>query len=119
MAEQVYSEQEVDFGNYIHFFWPWAAPNDIVPPHGILEIETLTLDYFPTGAGVVGRADIAGRDAGNTAVWRLQSVYADPKKTVHLTFPRGLRLKAGGHVELGFTSDGPGKLFVSANGVLI
>jgi hypothetical protein len=27
-------------------------------------------------------------------------------------------LKAGGHVEIGFTSDGPGTIFVSVNGKL-
>lgn len=103
----------------MNFFWNWAAPNDIVPPRRVLEIETLTLNYFPSGVGAVGRADIAGRDANNSAVWRVQIVYAEPRKTVHLPFPGGVRSKAGGHVELSFTSDGPGKIFVSANGVLV
>ena len=119
MAVQVYSEQEVDFGGTVSFFWNWTNPNDKVPQQRILEIETLTLNYFPAGAGTVGRADVAGRDASNSAVWRVQIVYVEPKKTVHLPFPRGLRLAAGGHVELSFTSDGPGKIFASANGVLV
>jgi len=119
MATQVYSEQEVDFGGTVHFFWNWAGSNDIVPPKKTLQIGTLTLNYFPAGGGTVGRADVAGRDASNSAVWRVQIVYVEPKKTVHLTFPLGLSLKAGGHVELSFTSDGPGKIFVSANGILV
>ena len=119
MAAQVFSEQEVDFGGTVNFFWNWANPNDIVPARKVLEIETLTLNYFPVGGGTIGRADVAGRDASNSAVWRVQIVYVEPKKTVHLPFPKGLRLKAGGHVELSFTSDGPGKIFVSANGVLV
>jgi|SRR6516164_252820 hypothetical protein len=118
-AVQVFSEQEVDFGGTVHFFWNWAAPNDIVPPRRTLEVETLTLNYFPAGGGAIGRADVAGRDATNSAVWRVQIVYVEPNKTVHLPFPRGLRLKAGGHVELSFTSDGPGKIFASANGLLV
>lgn len=101
------------------FFWNWAAPNDKVPKGKVLEIETLTLNYFPAGGGSVGRADVAGRDTNNSAVWRVQIVYVEPKKTTHLCFPRGLRLKAGGHVELSFTTDGPGKIFVSANGALV
>ena len=119
MAVQVFSEQEVDFGRTVNFFWNWAAPNDIVPPQRTLEIETLTLNYFPAGGGTTGRADVAGRDATNSAVWRVQIIYVAPKKTVHLPFPRGLRLEPGGHVELSFTSDGPGKIFASANGVLV
>jgi hypothetical protein len=119
MPVQVFSEQEVNFGGTVHFFWNWSNPNDIVPQQRILEIETLTLNYFPTGGGTVGRADVAGRNASNAAVWRVQVVYVEPKKTVHLTFPRGLRLDAGGHVELSFTSDGPGTILVSANGILV
>jgi len=95
MAVQVFSEQEVDFGRTVKFFWNWAAPNEIVPPHRVLEIETLTLNYFPAGGGTIGRADIAGRDASNSAVWRVQIIYVEPKKTVHLPFPRGLRLSQG------------------------
>jgi hypothetical protein len=119
MAEQqVNSDVEAVFGKpSSRLFWPWAS--DIVPPNKILEITTLTLAYFPTGGGTVGRADIAGRDSSNTAVWRVQVVYVEPKKTVHLTFPKGLRLEQGGHVEIGFFDDGPGTIFMSANGTLL
>jgi hypothetical protein len=57
MAEQqVYSEVEAFFGKqYAKLFWPWSAPNNVVPPNKILEITTLTLNYFPDGGGTVGR----------------------------------------------------------------
>jgi len=83
-----------------------------------LEIATITLNYFPQGAGVIGRADVKGLE-NNTAVWSVQVVYVEPKKTRHLTFPKGLHLQAGGHVEIGFTSDGPGTIVVSVNGFLL
>jgi hypothetical protein len=69
--------------------------------------------------GGVGCPDIAGRDSSNSAVWRLQIVYVDPKKTVHLPFPKALRLEEGGYVEIGFVNDGPGTIFMSANGTLL
>jgi hypothetical protein len=117
--QQVFSEQEVDFGNSQQIlFWNWAGDNSTVPPDSILDVTTATFNYFPTGNGSVGRADLCGRDSGNDAVWRFQIVYIEPLKTVHLTFPKGLMLKAGGHVEIGFTSDGPGTIFVSVNGKL-
>jgi hypothetical protein len=78
----------------------------------------VTFNYFPAGGGSLGRADISGRDSSGTAVWRLQIVYVEPKKTVHLTFPKGLMLLENGHVEIGFTSEGPGTIFVSVNGTL-
>ncbi len=119
MAEQqVFSEHEQAFGGYSSLGWGWPG-SPAVPPKKILEITTLTLDYFPTGGGVVGRADIAGRDSTNTAVWRLQVVYVEPNKTVHLPFPNALKLEEGGHVELGFVNDGPGTIFISANGTLV
>jgi len=34
------------------------------------------------------------------AAWMLQIVYVEPKKTLHLTFPQGLKLEAGGIVQL-------------------
>jgi hypothetical protein len=121
MAEQqVYSEVEAFFGKLnAQLVWPWSAPSNVVPPNKILEITTLTLNYFPDGGGTVGRADIAGRDLNGTAVWRLQIVYVDPKKTVHLPFPKALRLEEGGYVEIGFVHDGPGTIFMSANGTLL
>jgi hypothetical protein len=117
--QQVFSEHEVDFGNsQSKLFWNWAGDNSTVPANSTLSVTTATFNYFPKGGGTVGRADLCGRDSSGTAVWRLQIVYVEPKKTVHLTFPASLRLKAGGHVEIGFTSDGPGTIFVSVNGRL-
>jgi len=52
-------------------------------------------------------------------VWLTQVVYVQPHTTVHLTFPVPLRLESGGHVEIGFTSDGPGAILVSMNGRLV
>jgi hypothetical protein len=117
--QQVYSEQEVAFGiSQQALVFNWAGSGSVVPPASTLVVSTATFNYFPTGSGVVGRADLSGRDSGGAAVWRLQVVYVEPKQTVHLTFPNGLQLKAGGHVEIGFTSDGPGTIFVSVNGTL-
>ena len=117
--QQVFSEQEVDYGNSQQkLFWNWAGDNSTVPPDSILDVTSATFNYFPANNGSVGRADLCGRDSGNDAVWRFQIVYIEPKKTVHLTFPKSLMLKAGGHVEIGFTSDGPGTIFVSVNGKL-
>lgn len=124
--QQVYSPQEVDFGKYVKMFWVQGFGGDgsVVPADHTLEITTLTIDYFPkqTG-GTLGRVDIAGRDAAGlgtgTAMWRLQAVYVEPKNTVHLTFPKALRLEAGGHVEIGFVDEGPGTILVEANGVLV
>lgn len=124
-AQQVYSPQEVTFGHYVKMFWVqgFGADGSTVPPHKRLEITTLTLNFFPSAGGTIGRLDIAGRNAPDlstgTAMWRLQAVYVEPKKTVHLTFPNALRLEAGGHVELGFTSEGPGTILVEANGLLV
>ena len=123
---QVHSPTAVDFGKFTKMFWVqgFAGDGSVVPTNHTLEITTLTFNYFPkqTG-GTLGRANIAGRDApdlhSGTAVWSLQSVYVDPKKTVHLTFPNELRLEAGGHVEVGFLDEGPGEIFVEAHGVLV
>jgi hypothetical protein len=119
MTQQVFSEGEVDFGGYQKLFWNWSGDNSHVPTKQILEIATVTLNYFPAGRGSLARADVVGRDSSGSAVWRLQVVYVEPNKTSHLTFPKGLRLKAGGYVEVGFTRDGPGKIFVSVNGMLL
>lgn len=119
MSQQVFSDGEVDFGAVKTVFWNWSGDNSKVPPNTALEVGTITLNYFPTGTGVLGRADVAGRDANNKAVWRVQIVYVEPKRTRHLTFPMGLRLEAGGHVEIGFTSEGPGKISMGINGKLV
>jgi hypothetical protein len=63
--------------------------------------------------------DVIGRDSQGSAIWRLQIVYVEPKKTLHLAFPQGLSLAAGGTVEVGFVTEGPGIIFVSANGMLL
>jgi hypothetical protein len=119
MSQQVFSEGEVEFGDYQTLFWNWSGDNSSIPTDHILEISTITLNYFPKGAGSVGRADVAGRDSNGNAVWRLQVIYLEPKKTSHFTFPKGLRLAAGGHVKIGFVDDGPGTIFVSINGALV
>jgi hypothetical protein len=118
--QQVYAEAEVDLGQADKkLFWNWSGDNATVPPQQALEIAAITYNYFPAGGGTIGRCDASGRDANGTAVWRVQIVYVQPNRTKHLTFPTPLRLEAGGHVEIGFTSDGPGMIFVSMNGRLV
>jgi len=120
MPQQVFTEGEVKSGHAGQLlFWNWDGDNSRVPANRELEIGTITLNYFPEGSGTLGRADVAGRDSNGSAVWRLQIVYVEPKKTRHLTFPKGLHLQAGGHVEISFTSEGPGTIFVSINGSLV
>ena len=119
--QQVYSSAEAQYGNYQVLFWVGGVLDgqSSVPDGYMLEITSLTLNYFPEGEGVLGRADVAGRDANGTSIWRVQTVYVWPQQTVHLTFPKSLRLEAGGHAEVGFTSDGPGVITVDANGALV
>ena len=119
MIQQVTADAEVKFGGYRRVDWMWQGDNSTVPAKHTLEVDTITLNYFPEAGGTLGRADLIGRDAGGTAVWRLQVVYVEPKKTRHLTFPKGLRLEAGGYVEIGFTSEGPGTIEASFNGSLV
>jgi hypothetical protein len=73
--------------------------------------------------GTLGRLDISGRNApavgAGDAIWWLQVLYVEPHKTLLITFPRPLRLHAGGHVEIGFVDEGPGTLLVEANGDLM
>jgi len=115
---QVFSEHEVNFGTYAKFAWGWPGNNVIVPPNQTLTIFTATFNYFPSGGGTLGRADLTGRDSNANAVWRTQVVYVHPKTTNHLTFPGGLLLLAGGYVEVGFIAEGPGTIMVSLNGHL-
>ena len=117
MAEQICSEVQRAYGGYMQVPFPWGTNK--VPAQKILEIHTITLNYFPSGSGTLGRADLIGRDANGNAAWRLQVVYVKPHETRHLTFPKGLRLEAGGFVELGFIQEGPGDIFASFNGVLL
>ena len=122
---QVYSPGEVEFGNIVKLVWVRGFPGDggTVPPNHVLNITSISLNFFPEGTAVVGRANLSGRDGPDvgtgSTVWGLQIVYVDPKKTMHLTFPNPLRLEAGGHVELAFLDDGPGTITVDVNGVLV
>lgn len=112
--QHVYTDGSVDFGQAAKTLnWNWSGDNSTVPPDQALEIGAITFNYFPTGDGTLGRCD------ASAAVWRVQIVYVQPNRTKHLTFPIPLRLEAGGHVEIGFTSDGPGTITVSMNGRLV
>jgi hypothetical protein len=107
----------VEFSKMSQLMWPWGGV--AVPKKKMLELTTLTLNYFPSKGGKVGRAGIEGRDSANNAVWRLQCVYVEPLKTVHLIFPKGLKLKAGGSVALLFPDNGPGTVTMEATGTLV
>ena len=101
-------------------FWNgFAGDGSVVPPVHTLQITTLTFAFFPKNAGAIGRVHIAGRNAGGGTVWSLQAVYVPPKTTIHLPFPAGLMLLAGGHVEIQFLEDGPGTLLIEANALLV
>jgi hypothetical protein len=120
MKQQVFSSGEVQFGKADNpLSWSWSGDNSKIPVGSVLEIGTITLNYFPKDGGTLGRADVVGRDAAGKAVWRVQATYVEPKKTRHLTFPIGLRLEAGGKVHIGFTSEGPGTILVDINGILL
>jgi hypothetical protein len=118
MTQQTYSEQEVDFGQRQTLHWNWSGDNSTVPTGQVLEVATITLNYFPTSPGVIGRVDVTGQASSSSVAWKIPVVYVEPRKTKHLTFPKGLLLETGGHVEVGFTNDGPGTIFVSLNGTL-
>ena len=121
MVQQCFSEEEVNFGVAGQMVNWMASATQLfqrVPSGRTLSVNTATVSYFPTGTGTVGRVDICGRDTADTAVWRLQCVYVAPNQTVHLPFPKGMLLEQGGHVELSFTADGPGTIFVSLNATL-
>jgi len=78
-----------------------------VPAGELLRIYTATLSYLPEDPkATIGRADLAGRNAAGTAIWRLQIVYVEPQRTLHLTFPQGLTVGAGGWVEVFASADG-------------
>jgi hypothetical protein len=120
MKQQVFSAGEVRFGNADEpLLWSWSGDNRHVPAGYVLDIGTITLSYFPEAGGTLGRADVVGRDSADSAVWRMQTIFVEPKKTCHLTFPLGLRLEAGGHVQIGFTSEGPGTITVDIQGMLL
>lgn len=121
LAVQVYSETSVSHSNYANCQWNWGGgDNVVVPSKKTLSISSATFNYFPAGTGgVVGRADLAGRDASGYAVWRQKIVYVEEYQTVQLTFPQPLLLEEGGWVEVGFVNDGPGNISVSLQGYLI
>jgi hypothetical protein len=121
MASQpVFSAASVDSGQSTKLFWPgFAGDGSTVPPGRTLQIAALTFAFFPKNGGVIGRANISGRDSGGSSIWRLQTVYIPPLTTIHLTFSAGLILPAGGNIEIGFFDHGPGTVVLDANGLLI
>jgi hypothetical protein len=121
MASQpLTSAAAVDIGQLRRLFWTgFAGDGSIVPPGHTLQITALTFAFFPKNGGVIGRANISGRDAGGSSVWSLQTVYVPALTTIHLPFPAGLILTAGGHVEIGFFDHGPGTLTLDANALLV
>jgi hypothetical protein len=117
--EQVSSSGDVDFGKQFTLNWlSNTGTLSVVPPGKVLVIGSLTLNYFPAGGGTIGRLDVRGNMPSHAA-WMLQIVYVEPKKTLHLTFPQGLKLEAGGVVQLSFTSEGPGNIHVCGNALLL
>jgi hypothetical protein len=121
MASQpITSSAEVDLGQLVKVIWPGFAGNgSVVPPGHSLQITALTFAFFPKDGGVIGRANISGRNAAGASVWSLQTVFVPPLTTIHLPFPAGLILPAGGHVEIGSFDHGPGTLTLDANGLLV
>jgi hypothetical protein len=121
MASQpVTSSAEVELGNSTKLIWSgFSGDGSTVPSGHTLQITTLTFAFFPNPGGAVGRANIAGRNAAGSAVWNLQTIFVPPLTTVHLPFPAGLVVPAGGHVELGFFDHGPGTIALDANASLI
>jgi hypothetical protein len=120
MASQpVTSAAGVNLGESSSLFWTgFAGDGSIVPPKHTLQITSLTFAFFPADGGVIGRANISGRDSAGSSVWSLQTVFIPPLTTIHLPFPGGLILPAGGHVEIGFFDHGPGSITLDANGLL-
>ena len=78
-----------------------------VPSGRVLRLYTATLSYLPESPqGTVGRADLCGRNAQGSAIWRLQVVYVEKQRTLHLTFPQGLEIGSGGYLEVFASADG-------------
>lgn len=119
MAEkQVWSGLSVVAGQSRILYWTWGtANNSIVPLKTVLDISTLTFNYFPSsGAANVARVVVDGRDSKGTLVWNVD-VYVEKEKSLHLPFPLALRLEPGGHVEVTAGSDVG--VVVGANGRLV
>jgi hypothetical protein len=109
MAQQAWSDGGADYGAAPAKVW-WPAPPDQqfqdVPAGQLLKIYTATLSYLPESPqGTVGRIDICGRIAGD-AIWRLQVVYVEKQRTLHLTFPQGLEIGPTGYLEVFASLDG-------------
>jgi hypothetical protein len=121
MASQpVTSGAAVELGQSTKLFWGgFAGDGSMVPPGHTLQITALTFAFFPNPGGVVGRASISGRNAAGSSVWSLQTVFVSPLTTLHLPFPAGLLIPAGGHIELSFLDHGPGTITLDANGLLM
>jgi hypothetical protein len=99
--------------------WNWEGTNSVVLVGSALEVTGASFAYFPEREGFVGRADFVGRDANGSAVWRFQTLYVEPRRSLILSWPTGLRVEAGGSVHIGFTSEGPGTITVDVVGRLI
>ncbi|MBM4147007.1 MAG: hypothetical protein FJ240_12190 [Nitrospira sp.] len=100
--------------------WGWANdPNVIdlahVPKKRTLTIYSATFNFYPTGDVTSGCVLFDARDAdGGHSIFQTQ-IYLEPKKTVHLTFPGGLIVKAGGIVSLTLI-EGQGTICADAQG---
>ncbi len=112
--EQAWSGHSANSGEIGTFVWSWGTS---VPVRRFLDIYSATLTYFPAEGGTIVKVGLDGRDVNGNAVWRLQAIYLEPQKTMHMTFPNGLRLPTGGHVEI-FCSEGTGSVYVDLNGRL-
>jgi hypothetical protein len=109
----------VDLGQSRSLIWAgFAGDGSIVPPKRTLQIMSLTFAFFPANGGSIGRANISGSNSAGASVWSLQTVYVPPLTTIHLSFPGGLIVPAGGHVEIAFLDHGPGTIVLDANGLL-
>jgi hypothetical protein len=130
MSQQVWAEYGAQYGTGPGKpIWSLPAGGQFqdVPAGELLRIYTATLSYLPEDPkATIGRADLAGRNAAGSAIWRLQIVYVEPQRTLHLTFPQGLTVGAGGWVEVFASADGdasphptgPGEIWVSFTAAL-
>jgi hypothetical protein len=101
----------------LHWNWTGRANNSNVPLKTVLDISTLTFNYYPSsGAANVARVVVEGGDSKGTLVW-VVDVYVEKEKTHHLPFPLALRLEPGGQVEVTAGSDVG--VVVIANGRLV
>ena len=110
MAQQAWADGGADYGTMPQKAIWLVTPGQQfqnVPNGKTLKVYTATLSYLPESPqGTVGRADLCGRNAQGSAVWRLQVVYIEKQRTLHLTFPQGLEIGAGGCLEVFASPDG-------------